>query len=57
MGNGRIDHRVYMGECMGSHSVGRPRKRGIDSLSSAFKVWMLYKQGERCMIGVNGMGF
>ena len=25
--NDRITKRVYVGECAGSHSVGRPRKR------------------------------
>ena len=28
MENDRIARRVYVGECAGSHSVGRPRKRG-----------------------------
>ena len=27
MENDRIDKRVYVGECAGSHSVGRPWKR------------------------------
>ena len=31
MGN-KIAKRVYVGECVGSHLVGRPRKRWIDSV-------------------------
>ena len=30
MGNDRIAKRVYVGECVGSLLVGRPRKRKID---------------------------
>ena len=32
MPNDRTAHRVYVGECAGSRSVGRPRKRWIDRL-------------------------
>ena len=28
----RIPKRVYVGECVGSRSVGRPRKRWIDTM-------------------------
>ena len=28
----RIAKRVYVGDCAGSHSVGRPRKRWIDTV-------------------------
>ena len=29
----RIAKRVYVGECTGSHSVGRPRTRWIDTVN------------------------
>ena len=32
--NYRIAKRVYVGECAGSHSVGRPRKRWIDTMKN-----------------------
>ena len=32
MNNDRIAKRVYVGECAGSHSMGRPRKRWIDTV-------------------------
>ena len=28
---------VYVGVCAGSHSVGRPRKRGIDTVKECLK--------------------
>ena len=37
MGNDRLAKRVYVGECAGSHSVGRPRKRWIDTLKDCLK--------------------
>ena len=37
MENGRIAKRVYDVESMGSHLVGRPRKRWIDSVNDCFK--------------------
>ena len=40
MENDRNVKRVYVGECTGSRSVGRPRKRWIDTF------WMWGKQGE-----------
>ena len=48
MENGRIAKRVYIGECTGSHSVGRPQKRWIDTMKDSFKkkVWMSGKQGK-----------
>ena len=33
MDNGRIAKRVYVGECVGSHLVDRPRKRWINSVN------------------------
>ena len=58
MCNGNIVKRVHVGECMGSRSIGRPRKRWIDSVSDCLKkeVWMLCKQGEWCMIGGISVG-
>ena len=32
MESDRIAKRVYVGECPGIHSVGRPRKRGINTV-------------------------
>ena len=29
--------RVYVGECASSHSVGRPRKRWVDTVKDCFK--------------------
>ena len=46
---------------MGSRSVGRPRKRWIDTVNDCQEKrerergldWMLGKQGRLCMIGIN----
>ena len=50
------DKGVHALECVGSHSIGRSRKRWIDIIKEWLlkEVWMSGKQGERCMIGVNG---
>ena len=37
MKNGRIAKRVYVEECAGSHSVGRPRKRWTDTVKGCLK--------------------
>ena len=37
MENDRIVKRVYVGECVGSRSVGRPRKRWIDTVEGWLK--------------------
>ena len=37
MENDRIAMRIYVGECVGSRSVGRPRKRWTDSVKECFK--------------------
>ena len=37
MENDRIANRVYIGECAGSRSVGRPRKRWIDTMKECLK--------------------
>ena len=37
MENDRIAKRVYVGECTGSRSVGRPRKRWIDTVKDCLK--------------------
>ena len=37
MKNDRISKRVYVGECTGSRSEGRPRKRWIDTVKECFK--------------------
>ena len=33
----RIAKRVYIGECAGNHSEGRPRKRWIDTVNDCLK--------------------
>ena len=33
----KITKRVYVGECAGSHLVGRPRKRWIDTIKECLK--------------------
>ena len=35
--NDRIPRRLYVGECAGSHSVGRPRKRWHETVKECFK--------------------
>ena len=35
--NDRIAKRVYVGECGGSHSLGRPRKSWIDTVKDCLK--------------------
>ena len=35
MENDRIAERVYVGECAGSRSVGRPQKRWIDTVKDS----------------------
>ena len=37
MENSRIAKRIYLGECAGSCSVGRPRKRWIDTRKDCLK--------------------
>ena len=37
MENDRTAKRVYVRECPGSHSVGRPRKRWIDIVNECLK--------------------
>ena len=37
MENDRIAKRVYVRECAGSRSVGRPRKRWIDTVKDCLK--------------------
>ena len=58
MENYRFAKRFHVGECAGSRSVGRPRKRWIDNVKGCLRkeVWVSAKQGELCRIGVNGEG-
>ena len=37
MENDRIAKRLYVGECAGSRSVGRPRKRWIDAVKECLR--------------------
>ena len=54
--NGRIAKRIYVRECAGSRSVGRPRKRWIDTLKDCLKKMGLdaRQARRRCMIEVYG---
>ena len=48
---------LYVGECAGSRSVGRPWKRWVDTAKGCFKkkeVWVSGKQEQWCIIEVNG---
>ena len=46
----RIAKRVYVGECAGSGSVGRPRKRWIDAVKACLKKRGLDVWQERRMV-------
>ena len=37
MGNDNVAKRIYVGECMGSRLVDRPRKKSIDSVNDCLK--------------------
>ena len=37
MENGRLAQRVYVGECAGSRTVGRPRKRWDDTVKECLR--------------------
>ena len=37
MERNRIANRVYVGECAGNHSVGRPQKRWIDTMKKCLR--------------------
>ena len=55
----RITKQVYVKECAGTCSVGRPWKRWIDTMKDCLKkkgVCMSGKQEKQCMIGLNGGG-
>ena len=54
MENDRIAKRVYVGRCADSRSLGRQRKRGINTTKEKEKeVWMSGQQREWGRIGVN----
>ena len=42
----RVAKMVYLGDCTGSCSVGRPLKIRIDTVNGRREVWMSGKQGE-----------
>ena len=50
MENDRIVRRVYVGVCAGSHSVGRPQKRWIDTMKDYSKKRGLDFSQERIMV-------
>ena len=37
MGDDRVAKKVYVGECMGSNLVGRPRERCIESVNDCME--------------------
>ena len=48
MENGRVAKKVYMGECAGSRSVGKQRKRWIETVKDCLKKRGLdVRQGRR----------
>ena len=49
--NDRIAKRVYVGECGGSGSVGRLRKRWIDSVNDCLKKGVSDEQARRMVHG------
>ena len=49
----RIAERVYVGECAGSRSVGRLRKRWIDTVKECLRKKGLDVRQARSRIGVN----
>ena len=60
MENDKIAKRDYLRECVRSHSTGQLRKEEFDwyceGMFKKGEVWMSDKQGEWCMIGMNGRG-
>ena len=52
----RIANKIFVVECVGSSSVGRPRKRGINTVKECLRkrCFMSGKEGEWSTIGVNG---
>ena len=50
MESDRITKRVYVGECAGSHSVGRPWKRWIDTVKECSKIRGLDVRQARRMV-------
>ena len=50
MESSRIAKRIYAGECAGSHSVGRPRKRWIDTVKECLKKKGLDVRQARVMV-------
>ena len=55
MENDRIAKTVYAGECAGSHSVGRPRKRWIDTVKECLKKRELDVRQTRIMLHGRGV--
>ena len=55
MENDRTAKRVYIGECAGSCSVGRPRKRWIDAVKGCLKKKGLDVRKARRMVHGGGL--
>ena len=56
MENDKIAKRVYEGECTGSRSVGRPRKRRIDTMNDCLKKRGLDVRQARIMLHDRSVG-
>ena len=50
MENDRIAKRVYLGVCVGSHSMGRPRKRWKDTVNDCLRKRCLYVRQARRIV-------
>ena len=50
MENDGIAKRVYVGECAGSHSVGRPRKRWINTVKDRLRRRGLYVRQAKTIV-------
>ena len=50
MENNKIAKRLYVGDCAGSHLVGRPRKRFIDTVKDCLRIRGLDVRQARRMV-------
>ena len=55
MENDRIAKRVYVGECAGSHSMGRPQKKCIETMKDCLKNKGLDVRQARRMVHDRGL--
>ena len=55
MENDRIPKKVYVEECAGSHSVGRPQRRWIDTMKNCLRKRGLDVRQARRGVNVGGL--